>query len=74
MVFDWLRGNRDGKAKGMSRFPVFLAVHDQHEILPGGISVDDEIYFTFDIGTVPLRFQRQILQEAIGTRSLYRSI
>jgi hypothetical protein len=29
-------GNRNGKAKGMFRLRVFLAIYDQHVFLPGG--------------------------------------
>ena len=29
-------GNRYGKAKGIPRFRVFLAIYDQHVFLPGG--------------------------------------
>ena len=32
-------GNRNGKAKGMFRLRVFLAIHDQHVFLPGGYLV-----------------------------------
>jgi len=40
-------GNRNGKAKGMSRFRVFLAIHDEHVFLPGGNLVlgRDVFYF-----------------------------
>jgi hypothetical protein len=44
----------DGKANGMSRLRVFLAIYDQHVFLPGRNLVGDEMYFTLDIGR-PLR-------------------
>ena len=47
-------GNRNGKAKGMFRLRVFVAIDDQHYFFPAGISFGDETYFTLNIGC-PLR-------------------
>jgi hypothetical protein len=47
-------GNRNGKAKGMFRLRVFVAILTNTYFCPAGISLGDEIYFTLDIDR-PLR-------------------